>query len=54
MTGAVVMTSATESSNTKLNQEFTAELRKESGVGGWTYVVWPEPEAPGGRSRSRN
>jgi hypothetical protein len=42
MTGVIVMTSATESSNTKLNQEFTAELQKESGVGGWTYVVWPQ------------
>ena len=24
-----------------LNQMFTAELRKSSNKGGWTYVVWP-------------
>lgn len=26
---------------TMLNQKFTAELRKSSKQGGWTYVVWP-------------
>ena len=25
-----------------LNQRFTAALEKESGKGGWTYVVWPK------------
>jgi hypothetical protein len=25
-----------------LNQHFTATLEKESGQGGWTYVVWPK------------
>jgi Domain of unknown function (DUF1905) len=25
-----------------LNQQFTATLEKESGQGGWTYVVWPK------------
>jgi len=24
-----------------LNQRFTAELKKSSNKGGWTYVVWP-------------
>jgi hypothetical protein len=27
---------------TKLNEQFTATLEKESGKGGWIYVVWPE------------
>src|SRR5580700_291776 len=25
----------------KLNKKFSAELRKSSNKGGWTYVVWP-------------
>lgn len=25
----------------KLNEQFTATLERESGRGGWTYVVWP-------------
>jgi Domain of unknown function (DUF1905) len=36
------MTSMTESANTRLNQQFTAELQKSPSVGGWTYVVWPQ------------
>jgi hypothetical protein len=31
----------TESADTILNVEFTAELQKSPSVGGWTYVVWP-------------
>ncbi|HJU57318.1 MAG TPA: DUF1905 domain-containing protein [Actinomycetota bacterium] len=26
---------------TALNQRFKATIQKESGPGGWTYVVWP-------------
>ena len=25
-----------------MNKRFTATLQKESGQGGWTYVVWPK------------
>jgi len=25
----------------KLNEEFSAELRKSDSPGGWTYLVWP-------------
>jgi hypothetical protein len=30
-----------KSSRMKLDQEFTAKLKKSSNKGGWTYVVWP-------------
>ncbi len=32
----------TQSVNSKLNQEFTAELQRSPNAGGWVYVVWPQ------------
>jgi|SRR6202035_1416316 len=29
----------------RLNEQFSAVLRKSSAKGGWTYVVWPESAA---------
>ena len=28
--------------NERLDEEFTAVLRKSTAEGGWTYLVWPE------------
>ena len=36
---------STVSKPKKLNQQFTAVLRKSPDKGGWTYVVWPESVA---------
>ena len=33
------------SSVSKVNEQFTTELRKSPEKGGWTYVVWPESVA---------
>lgn len=35
------MAPTTKSPNTRLQQEFTAELQKSPSAGGWTYVIWP-------------
>lgn len=35
------MTSAAQSTGTRLDEQFEAELRKSPGPGGWTYVIWP-------------
>ncbi len=36
------MTTSADRAQTRLNQQFTAELQKSPSPGGWTYVVWPQ------------
>ncbi|WP_405813148.1 DUF1905 domain-containing protein [Streptomyces sp. NBC_01390] len=36
---------ATSEKVEKLDEEFTAVLRKSPAAGGWTYLVWPESVA---------
>jgi Domain of unknown function (DUF1905) len=38
----MTMTTATTTRSGRLNKQFTARLRKESGKGGWTYVKMPD------------
>jgi len=36
------MTAMRETTATRLNERFTAELQKSPSPAGWTYVVWPQ------------